>query len=293
MSSAPHAVNAKPTLTQAIWLGALHGPAELLPISSSAHVELIPWLLGSSYSELGPELRKSFDVALHGGAAAAMLIACRGELREAMNPARLRFIALATLPAALAGALLEDLVQRHLGGPRQMAGGLLAGALAMLATDRCPEHRSAASAGTADALAVGAGQALALIPGVSRAAASLSVARLRGFARAEAARLSRQVALPVIAGAVALKGARLARGELTPGALAPMAAGTLSSFASARACAGLAHALERRRALSALAAYRIALAGLVLLRASRHPACRPGLSAPRRPTSAAPSTIRA
>lgn len=263
------AVDAAPTLTEAVWLGALHGPAELLPISSSAHVELVPWLLGSSYGELDPELRKSFDVALHAGAAVALLIAWRGELREAIAPRRMAFIALATAPPALAGALAEDVIQRRLGGPCQMAGALIFGALAMLAAERRSGRRDAGSARAADALAVGCGQALALIPGVSRTAASLAAARLRGFASADAAALSRQVALPVLAGAAILKGVRLARGELGRRAAAPLAAGALSSFACTLAAARLTSPRRDRLPLRALAAYRIALGALVLRESSR------------------------
>jgi undecaprenyl-diphosphatase len=253
-------------LAEAVLLGALHGPAELLPISSSAHVELVPWLLGSGYTELDPDLRKSFDVALHGGAAAAMLIAARAELGEALEPSRARFIALATLPAGLAGVALERTVERRLGGPRQVAIGLIAGAVAMLLADRRPQLRAAAEARPADALAVGLGQALALMPGVSRSAATLSAARLRGFTRADASRLSRHAALPVIGGAVGLKGLRLAGRELPPGARSALAAGAAASFTSALACSRLTFRLERRLSLGPLAAYRIALGALVLAR---------------------------
>jgi undecaprenyl-diphosphatase len=68
---------------QAIALGALQGPTELLPVSSSAHLMLVPWLAGWSYAELDPELRKSFEVVLHGATAAALLVALREEVAEA------------------------------------------------------------------------------------------------------------------------------------------------------------------------------------------------------------------
>ena len=71
-------------LGQALALGVLHGPAELLPVSSSGHVELVPWLLGWSYAELDGELRKAFEVALHAGTAAALLVALREEVGEAV-----------------------------------------------------------------------------------------------------------------------------------------------------------------------------------------------------------------
>ena len=67
-------------LRHAVALGLLHGPAELLPVSSSAHITLVPWLLGWPYAELDPELRKAFEVVLHAGTAAALLIALRHEI---------------------------------------------------------------------------------------------------------------------------------------------------------------------------------------------------------------------
>src|SRR5207248_964034 len=95
-----------PRLSQAVALGALHGPAELLPISSSGHVAVVPWLLGSSYGELDHELRKSLEVALHAGTAAALALSLREELTEALrglDRRRLTLIALTSAPAALAG----------------------------------------------------------------------------------------------------------------------------------------------------------------------------------------------
>jgi undecaprenyl-diphosphatase len=248
---------------QAILLGALHGPAELLPISSSAHVELVPRLLGWSFSSLDGELRKGFGVALHAGAAGGLLLALRGELDDALAPRRLGFVTLAAVPAALAGAAFERPVERRLGGPAQIAVGLILGAIAMLWADRRPALRSAEQANALDALALGAGQALALIPGVSRSGATLTAARARGFARPDAVRLSRHSALPVILGASGLKGARLWRRRLPPGAALPFAAGAAASFAGALAGAGLAERLESSP-LALPAAYRIALGVLVL-----------------------------
>src|SRR5436305_15256252 len=93
---------------QAVALGALHGPTELLPISSSAHLALIPWLLGWDYGELDPELRKAFEVVLHAGTAAAPLITPRDEATGTRHSSRLRaVIAEATIPVALVAYALE------------------------------------------------------------------------------------------------------------------------------------------------------------------------------------------
>src|SRR5436853_6454596 len=98
------------TIGQAIALGTLHGPAELLPISSSGHVAIVPWLLRWDYERLDDELRKSFEVVLHAGTAAALLITLRGEVSDALHGLdgrRLRLIALSFAPPAIAGYALE------------------------------------------------------------------------------------------------------------------------------------------------------------------------------------------
>jgi len=261
------------TVPQAIALGALHGPAELLPVSSSAHIGLLPWLLGWSYAALDGELRKSFEVALHAGAAVALLRDwgsrdgggqhnC-GDARQ-----RLRFAALAALPPALAGALLERPVERRLGAPAQLAAGLLVGTALLLWADRRPGARRASEASRRDALALGAAQALALVPGISRAGAAWSAARARGFAPAAAWQLQRQAAPPVLAGAAALKGLRLARRGTPAGLRAPLAAGAASSLAATLAADALLARAPHPPA-RALARYRIALAALVAARALR------------------------
>src|SRR3954452_22381338 len=201
-------------LPHALALGILHGPAELLPISSSGHTELVPWLLGWEYAELDGELRKAFGVALHAGTAAALLVALRHEVAEAagdFDQRRAVLLAGSFVPPAIVGYALERPIERHLGTPRSIAVGLLAGSVAMAwadSTGSSARHRDEAQ--VADALTLGVAQACALIPGVSRNGATLAAARLRGFDRVDANALSRHVALLVIVGATALKGARLA-----------------------------------------------------------------------------------
>jgi undecaprenyl-diphosphatase len=252
-------------LGEAIVLGTLHGPAELLPISSSAHIELVPWLLGWEYADLDPEVRKAFDVAVHAGAAAALLIALREEVAAALahlDRHDLVLLAGSFAPPAALGLLTERFIEERLGKPRTVAGALLAGGLALAVADAVGgSSRTREDATVRDALALGLAQACALVPGVSRNGATLIAARLRGFARADANALSRYVALPVIAGAVALKGARLARGGLPPGAEPGFAGGVVAAFASTLASKRL---VRDDRALWPFAAYRAALAAIVL-----------------------------
>jgi undecaprenyl-diphosphatase len=257
---------------QALLLGALHGPAELLPISSSGHVALMPWLLDWDYDRLDPELRKSFEVALHAGTAVALLITLRAEVHDAldtMTPRLVGLIALSFAPPAVIGYKLERVIESRFGTPPTIAAGLICGSVIMALADRAPQLRSSLEAGARDALYLGLAQACALIPGVSRNGATLAAARLRRFTREDANRLSRHVALPVIAGASMLKGVRLARRGLPPGTAVPFALGAGASFASTLGSTWLIRQVERDRSLLPYAAYRLALAAVVLRRLRR------------------------
>ena len=257
-------------LAHALALGALHGPAELLPVSSSGHITLVPWLLGWPYAELDGELRKAFEVALHAGTAAALLIALRGEVSEAargIDRRRITLVVLSFLPPAAAGLALERPIEQRLGTPRSIAVGLLLGSAAMAAADRFgPTGRRREDAGAVDALLLGLAQACALIPGASRNGMTLAAARARGFDREDANALSRHVALPIIVGASVLKGTRLARRGLPRGVRASFAAGIGASFVSTLASTWLIRQVERDRSLAPYAIYRSLLAVLVLRR---------------------------
>src|SRR4051794_30394331 len=176
---------------QAVALGVLQGATELLPVSSSAHVAAVPWLLG------WPARDKAFEVALHAGAAAALAPEL---LRALPGP---RTLALSLAPPVIAGYLLERPIEERLSGPVPLAGGLIAGGLALAAADRAPEARR-------------------------------WTGRERGFGRPDASALSLGVAGPVLAGATALKVWRT-RGALGREALA----GGAAAFAAARAAVGV------------------------------------------------------
>ena len=257
---------------RAVALGLVQGPAELLPVSSSAHLVLVPWLAGWDWEAIDPELRKSFEVALHAGAAAALLIGQRRVIGEELGQFEHRraiVLALSFLPAAVVGYTLERPIERRLGGPRATAFGLLAGAAAMLLADTRPQQRGRGDAGYADGLALGIAQAAALAPGVSRNGVTLAAARWRRFSRDQANLLSRTVALPIIVGASALKGARLARRGTSPEMRRSLAIGVGASFVSTLASQRLIGLVERDRALWPYAAYRAALAAVVLAKLQR------------------------
>ncbi|MET0557966.1 MAG: undecaprenyl-diphosphate phosphatase [Solirubrobacterales bacterium] len=254
---------------RAVALGIVQGPAELLPVSSSAHLVLVPWLAGWDWEAIDPELRKSFEVALHAGAAVALLIGQRRVIAEELRQFEHRravVLALSFLPAAIVGYVFERQIEQRLGGPRTTAVGLLAGAAAMLAADTCPQQRGRGDATPTDGLALGVAQAAALAPGVSRNGATLSAARWRRFSREQANLLSRTVALPIIVGASGLKGVRLARRDTSAETRKALAIGIGASFASTLASQRLIGLVERDRALWPYAAYRAGLAAVVLAR---------------------------
>ncbi|MDX6616230.1 MAG: undecaprenyl-diphosphatase [Solirubrobacterales bacterium] len=263
------AANDTAVLRRAVALGLIQGPTELLPVSSSAHLTVVPWLAGWDWDQLDPEMRKSFEVALHAGGALALLIGQRrviaSELRE-FDPRRAAVIALSFLPPAVVGYTLERHIEGKLGGPKATALALLAGAAAMVAADRKPQVRDRGVARPADGLALGFAQAAALVPGISRNGATLSAARWRGFTREQSNMLSRTVALPVIIGATVLKLERLRRRGVPRETRKALAAGVAASFGSTLASQELIKQVERDRALWPYAAYRVGIAGAVLYR---------------------------
>jgi undecaprenyl-diphosphatase len=268
-------------------LGALQGPTELLPVSSSGHTALLPWLAGRSYNDLESELRKSFEVALHAGAGVALAIDMRRELIEAtrtLDGRRVAVIALSLAPPAIAGYTLERPIERRLGGPYSIAAGLIAGALAMALADMRPGRRRDGApegniargtrreweAGPCDGLTLGLAQAAALIPGVSRNGATLTVARARGFRREDAQTLSWHAALGVILGACTLKAWRMWQRGVSDEAWPVLAAGAGTAFVSTTASARL---LRRpgmsSRSLLPYAVYRCTIAAIAITRLRR------------------------
>ena len=229
-----------PSAAESFLLGLLHGPAELLPVSSSAHAAL-------ALRARGLEPSKELEVALHAGTLLAI-----GPVRPS------RLLAAATLPPALAGVLLERPIERRLGGPRTVAAGLVAGGIAMALADRREGTRTSLRA--AEGWWLGLAQATALWPGVSRLGATLTAARLLRLDREAAYATAMDASVPVVAGAVALKGVRV----VTEGHDArPLAAAAAGSFLSAR----LARRFVRAPRLWPFAVYRAALACTVLSRA--------------------------
>ena len=247
------------TDAEALALGLIHGPVEMVPVSSSGHVAALPWLLGWEVAGWEGARRKELEVALHTGSAAALLLL--------MRPERVRpvLLAVALLPPAAVGFALERRIEQRLGTPATLAAGLLGGGLALVLADRALATRDDRGARLLDALALGLAQATALIPGVSRNGATLAAGRALGFSRPGASRLSWEVGLPVMAGATLLKGTRVRRRGATHAR--PLAIGAGAAFASTLAAVRWI-GIERRRPLWPWALWRALLAAAIL--AVRH-----------------------
>jgi undecaprenyl-diphosphatase len=260
------------TVGRAAVLGGMQGPAELLPISSSAHLALLPWFAGWRWSTLDARTRKDLEVALHGGTAVALLVGQRRAIAAevcGLDARRAAALALAAAIPAIAGFALERPIEQRLGGPRTIGAGLVGGAVAMVFADGRSHDRGREDLSPADGLTLGVAQALALFPGVSRTGATVAAARWRRFSRREANVLSRTVALPVILGAAAFRGSRMRRRRMTPEIQRALAAGSLAAFASALASQALLAAVDCDGPVWPYAAYRVALAGAVAVRLRR------------------------
>ena len=235
-------------ILHAIVLGLVQGLSEFLPISSSGHLILVPWLFGwndfSGY-EGAESVKKAFDVSLHIGTLIAVVAYFRRELvvyvREGLRLVVRRerpvtvegriawLLVLATVPAALVGALFEDWIDEELGKPWIIGVSSIAFALLLWWADQQRGSRPLDDLRARDALKVGAAQALALNPGTSRSGITITAARWTGFDRDSAARLSFLMSIPVIAGAVVFKMGSLAVDGIPEGLVGPMVVGIITS----------------------------------------------------------------
>ncbi len=213
-------------------------------------------------------MRKSFEVALHTGAAAALLIGQRRLIAEELrsfDARRALLLVLSFAPAAAVGYGFERQIEERLGGP---AGDRLRPARRRRADAGRRPPRAAARPRRGDrrstAWPSASPRRRPWRPGVSRNGVTLAAARWRRFSREQANLLSRTIALPIIVGATGLKGARLAKRGTTPELRRTLALGIGASFASTLASQRLIGLVERDRALWPYAAYRAGLAAVVL-----------------------------
>ena len=265
-----------PQIIQAAVLGLMQGLAEFLPISSSAHLVIIPEILGWPY------LGKAFDVALHFGTLLALLVVFRedivGLLRgtkalltpgQTARPEETRLVKLlivGCIPAGVIGLMFEKAIEEKLGGLFFVAAMLIAWGILLELADRDGQRRSRTIADLTfrDAILIGCAQAAALMPGTSRSGSTITVALFLGFSRTEAARFSFLLSLPVVAGASLLKGVKLASDPSTLEILGPLMVGILVSAVSGFLCIKFFLKYLQTNSFRPFVIYRIVL-GLFLI----------------------------
>jgi undecaprenyl-diphosphatase len=266
---------------QAFVLGVVQGLTELLPISSSGHLILVPWVAEWTYLEENDRFNQTFDVALHLGTLVAVAAYFWGDLvrlvRAWVVTLRRRkidtpderiawFVVVATIPAGVVGLLGEDLIADTLGEPWQIAILLAAGALLLFWADRFPEKRAMGDLGLRQAVVMGFAQALALAPGVSRSGITITAGRFMGLDRDGAARFSFLLLLPTVLGAVVLKGVGdVLLGDLPDGWQGPFLVGTLAALGSGLLAIDWLLGYVRRHTYDVFVWYRLAAAAIIAL----------------------------
>ena len=269
------------TIVQAIILGIVQGLTEFLPISSSGHLLLVPWLFNWHFLLENPDLNKTFDVALHLGTFVAVVLYFWREIgrlirawvrsisrRSLGEPeARLAWLLIvSTIPAALAGVLLEDFITNTLGKPWMIGVALIVFAGFMYLIDHVAKlDRDLEALTWLDALLIGVAQALALLPGVSRSGITMMVGLLVRLDRESAARYSFLMSIPVIGGAAAYKGLEVARDGLPSGTATPFIAGMVAAALSGIAAIWFTLAYLKRHNFNLFVVYRIVVGVGVLI----------------------------
>ena len=202
---------------QALVLGLVQGATELLPISSSGHLILVPWLADWDYLKEHDAFNQTFDVSLHLGTLIAVVLYFREDIvrlaaawfgtlrRRRIETADERiawYVAVATVPAAIVGAVGENLIAERLGEPWQIAILLALFGVLLYVADRTPQTKDMGQIGIKAAIGVGLAQTLSLMPGVSRSGITITAGRFLGLDRDSAARFSFLLLVPITFGAV-------------------------------------------------------------------------------------------
>jgi len=203
------------SILQAILLGLIQGAAEFLPVSSSGHLVIVPWLLGWDSPTL------TFDTVVHLGTLIAVIVYFRQDIISLLRAwwdsvrarkietaqARLAWLLIAaSVPGALLGYLLDDWFEQMFSAPAIAAALLLVTGVLLVTSERLGKReRSLDAMKWPDALWIGLAQALAIAPGLSRSGATISAGLFRGFERDEAARFSFLLGIPIIAGSAAFQ----------------------------------------------------------------------------------------
>lgn len=259
------------TVFQALVLGLIQGLSEFLPISSSAHLALAPWLLH------WPDPGLAFDVALHFGTLVAVLWYFRAEWIKLIGAAvnivkhrrvstaeerRVVFLVVATIPGAIAGLALEKYAESSFRDPKLIAVALIVMGLVLWAVDKfAARDRTMSDMRWTDAMAIGLAQMFAIIPGVSRSGSTISAGRGLRLTREDAAVFSFLMSMPIIAAASMLKLPHVLK---TEGLSSTLVVGVLASAISGWFAIAILLRVVARRSYGVFAAYRV-IVGLIVL----------------------------
>jgi undecaprenyl-diphosphatase len=269
---------------EAIIVGVIQGLTEFIPVSSSAHLTLSPWLFGFGESRVIGTL--AFDVFLHLGTMVALLIyfardwirlirawfASVRERRIGDDPDRrlIWLLVAATIPAGLIGLTFEEVIEETFHGDSTearlaIAGALVVGGIALWLADRYGRrHRSLEGVTLPVALTIGFSQALALMPGISRSGATITAGLALGLTRETAARFSFLLATPITLGAGLYGSRRLFEETLTSSEWMAIGVGFVAPMLAGLAAIGFLLAWLRRRSVTVFTLYRLAFAATIV-----------------------------
>jgi len=259
------------SLSQALVLGILQGLAEFLPISSSAHLTLAPWLFG------WPDPGLAFDVALHVGTLVAVLWFFRAQWASLIAAAirlvrqrkpkteeerRVIFLIVATIPGALAGLALEKYADTAFRDPKLIAAVLIIMGVVLWLVDKgARRDRPLETMRWTDAVIIGLAQMFAIVPGVSRSGSTITAGRGLRFTREGAAVFSFLMSMPIIAAAAILKVPHVLK---TEGLSAPLVVGVIASAVSGWLAITVLLRFVVNRSYGVFALYRVVLGIIVL-----------------------------
>jgi undecaprenyl-diphosphatase len=266
---------------EALLLGIVQGLTEFLPISSSGHLIIVPWLQDYTFLQEHPEFNKTFDVALHIGTLVAVMGYFRADLvriaQAFLNTVHKRSIGrgderiawviiVGTIPAVVVGGLGADLIDEQLGEPWLIALELIFFGLILAHADRRPEDKDIDQVRLRYGLYIGLAQVLAFAPGASRSGVTITMGRYLHLTRDTAARISFLIGVPAIAGAGVVKGWEAMRDGLPDGVIGPMIVGTIAAAISGYlAIAGLL-SYVRSNSYDVFVVYRVLLGlGILIL----------------------------
>jgi undecaprenyl-diphosphatase len=248
-------------MVEALILGIVQGITEFFPVSSTAHLILLPW-----FFKWGGDLDTlTFDVALHAGTLLALILCFWRDWIEMLTSKRRLFflIIIASIPAGVAGVLFNDVIEKSLRSPYIISISLIAIGIVMFFSEKMFKHRSIENLKLVDAVVIGLSQAVALVPGVSRSGITISAGLFRGLDRSSSARFSFLLSTPVIAGATLLHAKKMMTGTNHYNLslfMVGIAASAITGYAALRFLMNF----FRKYSLNAFVYYRFFLAAVII-----------------------------